>query len=186
MGHEMIVGVVVVLDDGALDVFGGFVHAVGCYALRIAPMNLARKVEEVFQGFPFGAPATPEDLLRAEEALGHPVPPPLRELYLAFDGFSGPTHAQFFWPLFAPNGLVEFNRFLRNGDEFPHDFVSSCVFFGDEGVGSMWGIKQDLPDSIILWDATWGEEYEVVGTCPLEVWEQAKGDYDELLNRPST
>ena len=143
-------------------------------------MNLAAQVKELFQGYPFGVPATPDALLRAEQALGEPVPPILRELYLAFDGFNGPTNSRFFWPLFGKNGLVEFNAFLRSGDEFPHPFVSSCIFFGDEGVGPLWGIKSGLPDSIIMWDAEWGDDFEIVGSNPLDVWTRAKRDFENI------
>ena len=145
-------------------------------------MSLATQVSELFHGFAFGTPATPDDLQRAEGELGEPIPPVLRDLYLAFDGFLGPTNAQFLWPLFAENGLVRFNNFLRAGDEFPHEFVSSCIFFGDEGIGAMWGIKRDLPDAIILWDAEWGEDYEIVGSSPLDDWTRSKRDYEGLLN----
>ncbi len=143
-------------------------------------MSQPEEVRELFRDYPFGTPATLESLQRAERELGELLSPILRELYLAFDGFEGPTRAQFFWPIFARAGLVEFNRFLRAGDEFPHEFVCSCVFFGDGGIGSMWGIKRDLPDSVILWDAEWGEDYEVVGRAPLDAWRQAKCDFDAI------
>ena len=148
-------------------------------------MNLAEQVTELFHGFPFGTPATLDDLQRAERELGEAIPPVLRDLYLAFDGFRGPTNAQFFWPLFAENGLVNFNGFLRAGDEFPHDFVSSCIFFGDEGIGPMWGIKRDLPDSSVRWDAEWGEDIEIVGTTPPDVWLQKKREYDAISDAPN-
>src|SRR5690349_16735751 len=126
-------------------------------------MSIAQRVREEFSGFAFGAPCSTEDILRAERQLGESLPAQLRELYLAFDGFRGPTGAQFFWSLFGQNGLVEFNGFLRDGEEFPYAFVCSCVFFGDAGIGDMWGIKHDLPGKIIRWDATWGEDFEVAG-----------------------
>lgn len=143
-------------------------------------MNLVEKVRESFREFPFGPPATLEDLRRAESKLGEPLPSVLRDLYLAFDGFRGPTNARYLWPLFGKDGLVEFNTFLRFGDEFPRELVRSCIFFGDEGIGPMWGIKHDLPGNIICWDAEWGTDFEIVGTTPLEVWLESKRGFDAI------
>jgi hypothetical protein len=147
-------------------------------------MNLVEKVKAAFQGFPFEAPATIEDLRQAESKLGEPLPAVLRNLYLGFNGFRGPTNARFLWPLFGKDSLVEFNAFLRCGDEFPREFVHSCIFFGDEGIGPMWGIKQDIPGTIIRWDAEWGEDFEVVGATPLEVWLRSKHSFDSISDAP--
>src|ERR1700729_3646404 len=100
-------------------------------------MNLPEEVKRQFAGFRFGAPCSEADIERAEAALGEPLPDVLRELYRAFDGFLGPTDAVFFWPLFAGRpgaaGLVDMNLFLRAEDDFLSDFVSRCIFFGDDG-----------------------------------------------------
>ncbi|EDY15757.1 hypothetical protein CfE428DRAFT_6718 [Chthoniobacter flavus Ellin428] len=147
-------------------------------------MSLAEQVLELFRGFPFGAPATLEEIQRAEQDLGESLSPTLRDLYLSFNGFCGPTNARFFWPLFGPEGLVRSNQVLRSREELPHEFVSSCVFFGDGGVGPMWAVKLETPDTVILWDARWGKEYEVVGKTPLDAWSQGKSDYDEIADEP--
>jgi cell wall assembly regulator SMI1 len=148
-------------------------------------MSLPQEVQELFRGFPFGTPVTLEDIQRAERELGEPLPPVLRELYLVFDGFNGPTSACFFWTLFGDEGLVGFNQFFRNGEEFPHELVSSCIFFGDGGAGPMWGIKRDLPNSVILWDPEW-DGYEVVGKTPLDAWSEQKRVYDEVARERKT
>jgi SMI1 / KNR4 family (SUKH-1) len=147
-------------------------------------MKLYEEVQRHFAGFSFGAPCSDAEIQRAEAALGEPIPDVLRELYRAFDGFLGPTDSVFFWPLFAGKwgecGLVDLNRFLREGDEFPRDLVSRCIFFGDDGGGPFWGIKRDLPGKVICWDAEWGDEFHMVGENPLEVWIAAKKAYEEL------
>src|SRR5687768_13097256 len=61
-------------------------------------------VRRHFAGYPFGDPCTEADLARAEAALGIPIPPVLRTLYLSFNGFLGPTDAGYFWPLFGDRG----------------------------------------------------------------------------------
>ncbi len=150
----------------------------------VAMMSLPDKVRGEFAGFNFGARCSQAEIRRTEAALGEPLPAVLLELYRAFDVFLGPTDAVFFWPLFAgkwgDSGLVDMNRFLREGDEFPRDFVSQCIFFGDNGGGPFWGMKTDLPGKVIRWDAEWGEQFEVAGEDPLEVWVAEKKDYDEL------
>jgi len=147
-------------------------------------MGLPDDVRVCFAGFTLGSPCPESEISRAESELGETLPPVLRELYLAFDGFNGPTGAAFFWPLFAHGenapGLVEMNLFYRGDDLFPRGLVSQCLFFGDGGGGPQWGIKQDIPGKIILWDAEWGSEFEVAGADPLEVWANEKRIYDEL------
>ncbi len=132
----------------------------------------------MFVGHHLGAPCTKADLYRAEILLGEPLPPVLRELYLAFDGLLGSTDAGFFWPLFGPEGLVEMNRFFRSNDLFPQELVSQCLFFGDNGCVPQWGIKRDLPGKVIQWDAEWGTDFEVLGDSPLDVWKSEKLLYD--------
>jgi hypothetical protein len=143
-------------------------------------MAAADEVRALFPGHRFGAPCSAADLRRAEAALGEPLPPALRELYLAFDGFLGPTDAAFFWPLFGHEGLVEMNQFYRGDALFPQELVAQCLFFGDYGCGPQWGLKGDTPGKVIRWDAEWGTDFEVVGDSPLEVWRAAKQWYDAL------
>jgi cell wall assembly regulator SMI1 len=149
-------------------------------------MTVANEVRTIFAGHSFGAPCTEADIHRAERALGELLPPVLRELYLAFDGFRGSTDAAFFWSLFGREGLVEMNQFFRvnqffRGDDlFPRGLVSQCLFFGDNGAGPQWGFKRDLPGKIIQWDAAWGTYFEVVGDSPLDVWRAEKQLYDNL------
>lgn len=143
-------------------------------------MNQPKAVRSLFLGYCFGPPCTEADIRRAEQALGEPLPPVLRELYLAFDGFRGPTEAGFFWPLFATEGFVEMNLFYRGDDLFPQELVTRCMFFGEGGGGPQWGIKLDLPGKVIKWNASWGTDFEIVGDAPLDVWQQEKELYDSL------
>jgi hypothetical protein len=146
-------------------------------------MGMADEVRTHFAGRWFGSPATEAAVRGAEEALGEPLPPALRELYLAFDGFFGPTDAAFFWPLSAREpaaGLVEMNLFFRGDDLFPQDLVRRCLFFGDNGIGPQWAIHRDRPDQVIKWDARWGAEVEVAGANPLEAWLAEKRFYAEV------
>ncbi len=141
-------------------------------------MEQADEVRALVVGHHFGAPCMEADLRRAETLLGEPLPPVLRELYLAFDGFLGSTDAGYFWPLFGAEGLVEMNWLFRSNDVFHQELVSQCLFFGDNGCGPQWGIKRDLPGKVIQWDAEWGTDFEVVGDSPIDVWKSEKLLYD--------
>ena len=147
-------------------------------------MGMADEVRSHFAGHRFGSPCTEAAICRAEDALGEPLPPVLRELYLAFNGFLGPTDATFFWPLFesepGAGGLVEINQFFRGDDLFPQDLVTRCLFFGDNGIGPQWGLHRDRPGQVIMWDARWGAEFEVTGDTPLAAWLAEKRFYDEV------
>jgi cell wall assembly regulator SMI1 len=147
-------------------------------------MGQPDEVRLLFAAYSFGPPCPETDIRRAEAALGESFPLAIRELYLAFDGFRGPTNAAFFWPLFGQEGLVEMNQFYRGDDLFPQELVSKCLFFGDNGCGPQWGIKQDLPGKIIQWDAEWGPDFEVVGDSLLQVWGAEKQLYDSLAGAP--
>src|SRR5207247_1902579 len=135
-----------------------------------------------FGEFEFGPPCTESKIRAAESAIGEKLPEDLRTLYLSFDGFYGPTRAQFLWPLFADNasGLVEMNNFLRGDNLFPQELITKCIFFGDNGIGPYWGLKKDLPDKAIRWDAEWGTDFEIVGDTLLDAWLAEKKFYDEL------
>jgi len=146
-------------------------------------MNPRETIHAQFGRAACGAPCSEADVSRAELFLGAPLPSELRSVYLVLDGFRGFAEARFLWPLFAKDGLVDFNRFLREGAEFPRAFVTSCIFFGDAGVGDMWGVKYDLPGRVIRWSASWGEDFDIAGSSPLEVWLSQKKIYDEIEKR---
>jgi hypothetical protein len=150
-------------------------------------MNIPEEVRSQFADYPFGPPCTEAEIRKAEAALGESLPEMLVELYLAFDGFLGPTNAEFMWRLFAnderTSGLVEMNQFLRGDDLFPQHLISQCLFFGDNGCGPYWGTKRDLIGKVIQWDAEWGDDFEVVGDTLLEVWLREKQMYDALAQR---
>ena len=64
-------------------------------------MSIAQEVRRIFEGYDFGPPCGLDNLERAEQELGRPLPAVLREFYQSFDGFLGPTDAAFFYPLYS-------------------------------------------------------------------------------------
>jgi hypothetical protein len=142
-------------------------------------MTPEEEIRALFHGHTFGAPCGDNDIRRAEAILGEPLPTVIRNLYLAFDGFLGSTDAAFFWPLFADRGLVRMNQFYRSSEIFPHELVVRCLFFGDNGCGTQWGFKSDLPGQIIQWNASWGNDFELAGHHPLDAWRAEKQLYED-------
>jgi hypothetical protein len=130
----------------------------------------------------FGEPCSDEQIAQAETRLGHPLPPVLVELYRAFDGFVGPTNAQFLYPLCnAPRdmiaSLVEHTLFLRGEDYFP-DFLKAAVAVGDMGTGTCWLILLEDPTRVVQWEGSWGDDYEVLEGGLTDAWLSAKQLYD--------
>ncbi len=147
-------------------------------------MTLATKVRQAFEGHAFGQPVPVSEVQLAEEELGHSLPQVLRDLYSAFDGFTGPTNAPFFFPLrtassVSQESLVSYTLFLRSEDYFP-ETLRDAVAVGDFGGGSCWFIKASNPDQVLRWDAEWGDEYEVLESSLLEVWLTEKAAYESI------
>jgi hypothetical protein len=120
-------------------------------------------------------PAQPSAIEQAERALGHALPASLKAHYLVHDGFRSPTYAEFLYPLTV---LVETNQFLRS-NTFPA-FLHRTVAFGDYGIGSYWLMLLDGQETIVEWDAEWGDKYEVLNGHLADVWLDMKAIEESL------
>jgi hypothetical protein len=142
--------------------------------------------EEVRSAFPdgvFSAPATPEVIVTAERVLGHELPSQVRNLYLEFNGFHGPTNAPFLFPVLerpGPSGesLVTYTLFFRGEDYFP-DWLQHAIVLGDNGTGTAWFVLLNEDCRVVRWDAEW-EEYESVDGSLLDAWRREKEFYDSF------
>ena len=141
------------------------------------------KADEVRRAFPdgvFKSPASLDAIAAAESLLGHALPAQLRDLYLNFDGFLGPTNAPFLHPLLerpGPGGesLVTFTLFFRGERYFP-EWLQHAVAIGDDGTGTGWFILLNEAEKLVIWDAEW-EDYEPVEGNLLDDWVKAKNLY---------
>ena len=108
----------------------------------------------------------------AERSLGVQFPDWLREMYLACNGFRGPTKVRYLYALDGRDGVVEFTLFLRTKDWSP-PWVARAIVFSDNGIGGTltnhWAI---LNVQLIEWCYGDGGQYTV-----------AKGDMFALLAR---
>src|SRR5271168_4574213 len=105
-------------------------------------MLKTHNLRQLFPEGSFGIPCSEVQIVDAERALGHKLPPLLDELYRSFDGFTGPTNARFLYPLLVPpsamaTSLVAHTKFLRSETDFP-PFLQRVVALGDTGVGPCW------------------------------------------------
>ena len=147
----------------------------------------AHNLRQLFPEGSFGPPSSEVQIVDAERALGHKLPPLLDELYRSFDGFTGPTGAQFLYSLLVTPGvmstsLVVHTRFLRSENYLP-PFLQRVVALGDTGVGPCWLMEIDHPRRLLWWDAEWGDDYEVVSCGLLDAWVRAKEHYHSLSGR---
>jgi len=119
----------------------------------------------------FGSPCTPEQIAAVEEKIGLRLPEPLRELYLAFDGFRGPTNAQYLFPLAqctdGGSSLREMTLLFRDWKLVD---LSSFVFFGSSSGDECWGISVDDPKKIIAYHHHMEDEFEYAGSDILQVY----------------
>ena len=134
----------------------------------------------------FGPPCTAAEIARAEREIGQALPAFLRELYLACDGFRGPT-GSLLWPLFGDNGLVGYNRSVRVDRNVPA-FVRGVVFFGDDGiggtVGAVYAVDPARPDRILEWYVN-EPEPAVAAANVFELWRSRQQEYDEHVGKGS-
>jgi cell wall assembly regulator SMI1 len=129
------------------------------------------RVRSHFSNGQFGQPCAAEHIARAEEALGVLLPEALLDLYRAFDGFRGPTNAQYLFPLFScidgGSSLCESTLFFRDWRMVD---LSRFVFFGSSTADESWGISLNDPKKIIAYHHHMEDEYEVVGSDIFQVY----------------
>ncbi len=119
----------------------------------------------------FGPPCTLEQIAKAEEKLGMPLPATLLELYLAFDGFRSPTNAQYLFPLLScsdgGSSLCDMTLFFRSWEQVD---LSRFIFFGSSSADECWAISVDQPKKIIAYHHHMEDEYEHAGSDILQVF----------------
>lgn len=144
------------------------------------------KPEDVHRAFAngvFRGRAKAEALAQVEQALGHALPDQLHSLYLEFDGFQGPTDANFLFPVLeratpGSESLLTYTQFFRGEDYFP-SWLQKAVAVGDNGTGTTWFILLEAPERLVRWDAEW-EEYEEVEGSLLDAWIAERKLYESV------
>jgi len=133
-----------------------------------------------------GDPAQPDEIDRAECALGVRFPSILRELYLACDGFREPKgNAKYLLSLADEDfigSLIETTRSLWADREYwkptgidPTDFI----FFGYSSADEVWGIRIDAPHEVIEYHHNQEDEVTRLGEDVFEVFRNDFQKYDD-------
>jgi hypothetical protein len=151
--------------------------------------GLMFKPEDVHQAFANGVfrrPATAAVIAQVEQALGHELPHRLRSLYLEFDGFQGPTGANFLFPVLeratqGSESLLTYTQFFRGEDYFP-EWLQRAIAVGDNGTGTTWFMLLEEGERLVRWDAEW-EEYEEVEGNLLDAWIAERKLYESFSPR---
>lgn len=114
--------------------------------------------------------------------MGCRIPSPLRELYLEFDGFYGPTGIPFFYRLGSRDddpSLVRWNLLFRTGPEYPGEFMRRYLFFGSDGCGGHWAVPVSAdPATIVRWYPDMGERMDTLSSDFVAFWSEQKSLYD--------
>ncbi len=128
----------------------------------------------------FGPPAEPAAIAGAEDRLGVPFPPWLHELYLACDGFLGPTAWPYLLPLSGSDGVTEFTEFLR-GEDWAPTWLNRAVVFGSN-VGSGTGTVNycALDGELIEWCLGDGAEFTRFEGTVYELYSREQACWDEI------
>jgi hypothetical protein len=129
------------------------------------------KIRAHFSAGIFAPPCTFDALAAVESALGVSLPQPLRELYLAFDGFRGPGNAQYLFPLShcadGGSSLLAMTQLFRDW-ESPD--LSRFIFFGSSTADECWGLSLDDSRRIIAYHHHMEAEYEIAGSDIYEAY----------------
>jgi hypothetical protein len=114
-----------------------------------------RLIGSAFRDAKFYAPASAQDIARAERNLGVAFPGELRELLLETNGVSAHFSAPFVWTV---EEIVEQNKHFRANTSFRELYkpFDDLLFFGAEGNGDQFAyriVNGRIPEpSIYEWD----------------------------------
>src|SRR5262245_58065153 len=125
------------------------------------PDQILSQIRAVMEVTSFYSPASSELIEEVERRLAVNFPEWLRRVYLACNGFSGPTGVSYLYPLDGHDGVLEFTQFLREEDWSP-PWLSRAVGFGENGAGGSITTHWLVMDgNLIEWCYGHGADYTV-------------------------
>ena len=129
------------------------------------------KVEQI------NPPASAETIEEVERQLGLPFPQWLREVYLACDGFTGPTGVRYLYPLLEPDGALEFTQFLRREPYWP-SWLERAIIFSDNGIGGTLTVHWcALDGQLIEWCYGDADALQVLHMDLFALWKREQQDH---------
>lgn len=128
----------------------------------------------------FGAPAGIDAVSSAEHRLGVAFPEWLRCLYLACDGFLGPTAWPYLLPLNGREGVIEFTEFLR-AEAGPLAWLKNAVVFGSNlGSGTCTVHFGALDGRLIEWCLGDGDEFTYFDGSVYDLYRREQAVWDAI------
>lgn len=118
----------------------------------------------------------------AERRLGVAFPSWLRPVYEACNGFATHTDECVLYPLHGPEGVTEFNLFLRESEWAP-SWISRAIVFGYVGgSGSITTHTVALDDRLVEWCYNEGEGVRRTDGDLFAVWRRVRAEWDDVID----
>jgi hypothetical protein len=144
------------------------------------PASVLDHISEIMRAKKFFPPADPAEIDDVEKKLGVQFPGWLRQIYLAADGFLGPTGVRYLYRLRGGDGVLDFNKFLRQ-EWNEATWLSKAIVFADNGVGGTLTVHwAALNGKLIEWCYGDDSEYQVLDVDIFDVWAREQSKWDEL------
>ena len=142
-------------------------------ALPIVPSVWLELAKEL--GLTTSAPATPEDIASAEEAVGCPLPAELRGLLEETDGLLGEYSLEL---VYTAQEIARVNREMRTFAGFDELYMpfDPLLFFGAEGNGDLYGFRILGGQADELWIFVWDHETDSRTATTHGLWRYLDGD----------
>ena len=141
-------------------------------------------LRELFPQGRFSPPASDAEIAAVEAALGVQFPKQLRDLYNICDGFrEDQGNAKYLFALTDDDSigsLLRITQFMWSEIKVPD--LRSFIFFGSSSCDYSWGINWRKPDEVIAYHHHMEDEYELVGSKIIEVYQADYAGYGELPN----
>ena len=148
------------------------------------PESILEQISAVMRVEQYFPPTDSADIDQVERELGVPFPHWLRRLYLASNGFIGPTGVRYLYRLREPNGMSDFTVFLRQ-EWADAAWLKHAIIFGENGLGGsstvQWGT---LDGQLIEWCYGDGIEYQLLNFDVFGLWAREQRMWDELEPTP--
>jgi hypothetical protein len=144
------------------------------------PDQVRQRLRDVMRVETFYAPADASAIAAAETSVGVAFPQWLRTLYLACNGFRGPTQWEYLLPLDGREGLVEFTQFLRAEEWAPPWLTRAVVFGSDTGSLSCTTHFVALDGELVTWMLGDGDEFIKFEGTVYDLYRREQAGWDAL------
>ena len=145
-----------------------------------APDRVRQRLLDVMRVETFYPPADASAIAAAETRVGVVFPQWLRNLYLACNGFRGPTQWEYLLPLEGCEGLVEFTQFLRAEEWAPPWLARAVVFGSDTGSLSLTTHFVALDGALVTWTFGDGPVFVEFDGTVYDLYRREQALWDEL------